>query len=267
MTETRNIKISCLNNKGLTLATSIILIVFASTAVLSVTTFIIQRLSQTEAKRARTKTIYLAQAGINNAIYFYRFRDIPANGYFSLGQTNVDAGSYFVLGATPADLLMVNTATAVLTNNSSRLRNVTIQNATNSNTIVIDRMIVSWQGVPSTRRLTRMNINGRTLWTGTAASPANANLSPNFTLNTTPSSYPITELRFNGNMTGATISARFIMTDGSLTNTIQVYPASLNFNFTVKAAGKTTGSAIYRTIRADYNALTNKIFNYYEIPN
>src|SRR3989344_5067006 len=84
LTETRKIKTSPANNKGLTLATSIILLVFASTAVLSVTTFIIQRLSQAEMKHARTKAIYLAQAGIHNAIYFYRL-----NGYFTLGQTNL----------------------------------------------------------------------------------------------------------------------------------------------------------------------------------
>ena len=70
MTETRPIKISRRNNKGFTLTTSIILLVFASTAVLSVTTFIIQRFLQIETRRAGTKAIYLAQAGLHKAMWY-----------------------------------------------------------------------------------------------------------------------------------------------------------------------------------------------------
>ena len=266
MTEPRHIKISRLNNKGLTLATSIILLVFASTAVLSVTTFIIQRLLQAEAKHAGTKAIYLAQAGINNAMYSYR----SANGYFSLGQTNVDANNYFVLGATPAELLMVNTATAALTSSSTRLSNVTIRNAADS-PITISSMVVSWPA--NGRKLKEIWIDGRRLFRsgGGVAPPANANLSPDFALPaSSAATYSIDYLLFNGSMAGvAYIDVQFVMTDGS-NKTVRLYQDGVtlnNFNFTVKALGNTTGSTVPRTIRADYNALTNKIFNYYEIAN
>lgn len=111
MTETHKIKIFPANNKGLTLATSIILIVFASTAVLSVTTFIIERLSQAEMKHAGTKALYLARAGINQALYSYR--TTGADAYFTPGTTIIPEGSFTLGGTTSSgfdsDLLMVDT--------------------------------------------------------------------------------------------------------------------------------------------------------------
>ena len=108
-----------------------------------------------------------------------------------------------------------------------------------------------------------IRINGGNVWTGDLSSPANADIT-NFTLNTTPTIYNIDRLRFSGSMVGATISVQFVMTDGTSKN-LTVYPASNNNNFTVKATGKTTGSGIYRTLQADYNALTGKITTYNEI--
>ncbi len=248
------------NNQGIVLVASIMLIVFASIIVLSTSTFIVQRLIAVDAKENQLMDLNLAHAGIQQAVYFYRFRDISANGYFTLGQTNVNATDYFVLGGAAGDLLMVNTATAALSGTGIDLQNLRIQNATNTKTITIDRMIVSWN---NTRLLQNIRINGSSVWTGNLASPANANIT-NFTLNTTPTIYNINRLRFNGSMAGATISIQFVMTDGTIRN-LQVYPASNNFNFTVKSTGKTTGSNIYRTLQADYNALTGKIINYNEI--
>lgn len=99
-----------MNKKGITLITSIMLIVFASIAVVGTTVFIVQRLSLNEINLLRAKTLYLAQAGINGAVFSYRFRDLSGNGYFPLGQYNIDANNYFVLGADAADLLMVDTS-------------------------------------------------------------------------------------------------------------------------------------------------------------
>lgn len=250
-----------MNRKGIALIASIMLIVFASIAVLGVTTFIIQRLNLFEAKRINTSSIYLAQAGINQAVYKYRFNDIAANGYFSLGKTNIDADNFFVLGGSDSDFLMVKTSTSDLQNpNKTDLINLTLQNAVNSRNIVIDRMVVTWD---KPRNLRIIRINNSNVWNGDASSPVNANIT-NFTLNTTPTIYSINYLRFSGNMSGANISIQFIMTDGS-TKTVAVYPASNKYLFTVKSTGKTVDSNIYRTIQADYNALTSKITDYEEI--
>lgn len=257
-------------SKGIVLIATVILIAFASVAVLGVTAFVVQRFGQYNADQINTRCVYLAQAGVQNAVYSYRFRDLTANGRFSLGQTNIDSNNFFVLGATAADLLMVNTSASVLAPATGQinqryrnLRGLDIQNATNSKTITIDRMVISWN---NTRRLQGISIGGSNVWTGNASSPTDVNIT-NFTLNTVPRIYPINTIRFNGNMTGATITIQFIMSDGSSGKTITVFPASSNYNFIVKATGKTTSAGIYRTIQAEYNALTGRIINYSEISN
>jgi len=250
------------NKKGITLVASIMLIVFASIAVLGITTFIIQRLTYVEANRVKTASIILAEAGVQGAIYSYRLRDIPANGYFPLGQSNIDPDNYFVLGGEEVGLLMVDTsATSIGGSGNRRLQNLNIQNATNSDGITITRMIVTWD---IGTQLRRINIDGWRAWRGRSSSPADCTVrSGGFDLDSVPSDYPV-ELRFRGNMTGATITIRFFMSDGTFKD-VAAYPASNNFNFTVKSTGKVTGSGIFRTIQADYNALTSRITNYYEI--
>jgi hypothetical protein len=211
--------------------------------------------------------VYLAQAGMNNAVYWYRFRDLTGSGYFSLGQTNIDASNFFVLGGTAADLLMVNTSGSYLGPTTGppglryrKLNGLTIQNATNSQTIAIDRMVVSWD---NSKKLKTIRIDGSDVWTDNLSSPVNADITDFLLDTTTP--YSIDYLEFSGDMTDVTtISIQFIMTGGS-SKTLTVYPASNNYSFTAKATGKTTGSNIYRTIQADYNALTGKITNYNEI--
>ena len=248
------------NTWGMALMASIMLIVFASIAVLGVTTFIVSKLSSMEANRIASGCVNLAEGGVHQAVYNFRFHDLSANGYFSLGRTNVDANNYLVLGGTAGDLLMVNTVTVVLSPNEKDLINLSIKNATNSKTITIDRMIVSWNNAMN---LTQIRINNSNVWSGNLTSPANADIT-NFTLDSTPTIYSIDRLRFNAKMTGATITVQFVMTDGA-TKTLTVYPASANYNFTVKSTGKTTGFNIYRTIQADYNASTARIINYNEI--
>lgn len=247
------------------------LIVFVSIAVLGISTFIIQRLSQNETKAILTRCIYLAQAGIHRAIYDYRRRDQGGNGYFSLGQTNIDANNYFILSANAGQLLMVNTSAAALgptggpvANRFRRLLNLTMQKATNSQNISIDRMIVTWNNA---RLLHQIRIRGSTVWDSPPPlndlpSPADVNIN-NVNLNNT-NTVRINWLEFNGNMTTVptippasplTITIQFIMTDGS-SRTVTGYPASNNFNFSVDASGGVTGSNMQRTMRVDYNALT-----------
>lgn len=248
-------------SQGMALIAMVMLIVFVAIAVLGVSTFIIEGLRHAEARRQNVASAFLAQAGIHGSLYYFRFRDQSGNGYFTKGQTNIDAQNFFYVDATDADTLMVRTNQAALGNSDRDVTGLRIQNATNSNTITIDRIVVTWDNASL---LQQIRINGTNYWTGSAASPVNADLSPNFTLNTTPTLYQINRLRFSAAMSGATITLQFIMTDGT-TRTLTAYPASDNNNFTVKAMGKTTLSNLYRTVRADYNALTGKIFDYEEI--
>lgn len=258
-----------MNNKAFSLIASVILIAFASIVIVGLSAFIVQRLKENEIQQHQIGSLYLSQAGIHQAIYTYRLRDLgpppSAAGSFSLGQTNIDANHYFVKGATAGDLLMVNTSTAALSGNGRDLNSLTIQNATNSQTISIQTMIVTWN---NGNRIRDIRINGQTVWQNNPGllSPATCILLSPFTLNAAihPRVYPINRLRFNADMTGATIGIQFLMTDGS-NRTLQVFPQSNNYIFTVKSTGKSTNSPIYRTIEADYNANTSKIIRIKEI--
>jgi hypothetical protein len=253
--------------KGIALAAAVMLMVFASIAVWGVVSFITQRLNQQPPEQAFLKTIYLAQAGIHDAIYYFRFHDLSANGYFTLGQTNIDAGNFFVLTAAAADLLMVDTLGSRLRNNNRNITDWNIQNATNSNGITITSMTVSWSGVANNRRLQRiyLNSNNNPVWSGNGRSGSTFNIR-DFTLDTSAAIYGNNALRFNNSMSGANVNVNvtFNMSDGT-SKAVVIYPSSNNYNFTVKSTGRTTGSAISRAIQADYNAPTGKIIGYKEI--
>jgi hypothetical protein len=211
------------------------------------------------------KTIYLAQAGVNNAVYYFRYRDLTTNGYFSLGQTNVNIGNFFVIGPKAGEgkdayLLMVNRNTTTLASSSRNVANWQLQNATNSRTVAVDKIVVTWN---NTRTLQQIWLNGAQVWpigggTGSGSSGLTQDIN-NFTLDAIPTLSTNNYFRFSNNMSGATVSANFIMTDGSSTGAIQVYPAQNYNNFTVESTGKTTGSNIFRTMIATYNANTAKI--------
>ncbi|MFH1360208.1 MAG: hypothetical protein ABIJ41_04125 [Candidatus Omnitrophota bacterium] len=254
--------------KGITLVASVMLLVFASIAVLGVTTFIVQRLALDEVKLIQAKTIYLAQAGLNQAIYDYRI-----NGFIKYGQIYIDANHFFVLGGSSAggstaDSLMVDTSRMNFSSNRRDLDDILIRNA-NALPITIDRMIITWSDfVPPASRLQRIRIGNSWVWSGNLASPADANIS-NFSL-TAPTVYPI-KLRFD-NTTGMNdpnniITIRFIMTDGS-TKDVIVWPpppSGSNFTLTIKSMGRTELSKIFRTIEAQYNISTGIITDYHEI--
>lgn len=252
-----------LRRQGIALVSVVMLMVFATIAVVGVVAFIAQRLREQPVEAVYVQTIYLAQAGVHDAAYFFRFHDSSANGYFTLGQTNIDTNDYFVLSATAANLLMVNTSASVLTNSNVRVGGWTMQNATNSNTITIASMTVSWSGV-SGRTLSSIFLNGSSVWsTGGGTSGSTFNIT-DFTLNTTPTIYSSNTLRFSGSMTGATVNVTFNMTDGS-NQALTIFPASNNNKFTVTSKGQTTGSTLFRSIQATYNAVNATITAYQEI--
>lgn len=245
--------------RGIVLVAAVMLMVFASMVVAGVTVFIVQRLSGTKSNDRQLADLYLAQAGIHYALYHFREHDRTGNGYYSLGSTQVDSQRHFIVGGREADRLMVKTSLAAM--NNRLLTNLTIQNASNTKSIRIDRMVVDWN---NSRRLRTIVINGITVWTGNRSHPVDADIAPNVVLNTTPTIYPINSLEFSGQMTGATVTVDFVMKDGSEKN-VQVYPATNNNNFTVEATGKITGLPGYRTIRAQYNSLTGRISQYSEV--
>jgi len=112
-----------------------------------------------------------------------------------------------------ASLLSVNTTLAdVDPTNNRRVIGITIANTGTAN-IVLSQMSVSWTGVAGSTRLTGITINGGSVWTGNNNSGATQNIT-DFTLSPS-TTYPLTYLIFNRNITSITLSINFIMADGS----------------------------------------------------
>ena len=128
---------------------------------------------------------------------------------------NVSDLSNVPSGATlsQASLLSVNTTLAdVDPTNNRRVIGITIANTGTAN-IVLSQMSVSWTGVAGSTRLTGITINGGSVWTGNNNSGATQNIT-DFTLSPS-TTYPLTYLIFNRNITSITLSINFIMADGS----------------------------------------------------
>lgn len=250
------------------------LIVFVSIAVLRVTTFIVQWFNQLNTDQISAKCLYLAQAGIHDAIYEVRstYNGTTTFGSFTTGLSTVDVNETYRRGGTAADLLMVDTSATSLS--SADILGIRLQKATSSAlpAVTIASMNVCWTKSGTARNLTSIVINGTTVWTGTVASSACPGGNANITDVVLSSNFiPVTRLRWSGAMAGTTnVTVQFNMLDGS-TKSVVVYPASNNCLFTVKSTGKVSGFNIYRTMQAFYNlmpttyATTSRINDYDEI--
>ena len=240
------------------------LIVFSSIVVLGLSQFVIQKEQQSAISRTTLNLIDNAHAGIHYSIYNYRWRDLAANGGFFLGQFTVSGNNKFSVDGTDAQLLMVRTDTAASGGAGppagQDLINVTIQNANRSSSITIATMTVTFTGGSN---LTQIRINGANQWTGAAASPVAADIT-DFVLNTTPTIYAVTRLRFSASIAAQTVTVAFNMSDGS-SRTVTLLPLSNHNDFTVDVSGHYTGSSAYRTLEADYNTLTSKVTRFVEV--
>ncbi|MDD5691273.1 MAG: hypothetical protein PHC37_06235 [Candidatus Omnitrophica bacterium] len=260
------------NKKGLALIVVIMLIVFVAICVLGISTFIVQWLEQLNADQINAKCLYLAQAGVQSALYNVRNIYISTYntlGYYATGLFTVDSGETYRLGGNAADFLMVYTSDTRA--QGTEFLGLYIQNATNSAlpVVSIDRMVVTWTisgggggghwWWGSSATLQSIRIGGWDRWTGNLNSPANADFITNYTLTGT-SAISVDRLRFSSSIQNlSSMSIEFVMTDGS-SKTVAVYPPSDTCQFTINSTGKVSGSSIYRTIRATYD-LTPLNFN------
>lgn len=245
--------------KGLALIAAIMLIVFVSIAVLGLSVFIVRWFSQLNANQINSKCLYLAQAGIHDAIYKVRSTYLnPSTTYgsYTTGLTTVDTNATYRRGGTAADFLMVNTAGASWNSSTYILSGINVQKAISSATpvVTIASVNICWTKSSATaRNINRVTIGGTT-WTYTIASatcPGNIIDGTDVVLST--SFVPLT-IRWANSITLTNVTVQFNMTDGS-TKTAVLWPASNNCFFTIKSTGKVSGSNIYRTIQANYNLM------------
>jgi len=109
--------------------------------------------------------------------------------------------------------LVVNTGSVSLSSGNKYVDGITIQNS-GANSIIIDKMTVSWTGGASGNQIRQVNISGSSKWSGNSNSGTLLDIT-NFTLTTGAGTYPV-QLRFKKSMLGANVSLTFTMSDGSI---------------------------------------------------
>ena len=107
--------------------------------------------------------------------------------------------------------LSVSTSGAAVVNSGTWLTGMVVSNTSPSNSITIDRVTVTWAN--DLRRMTQIWIGGVFLWSGSAISGTQADI----TDVTLPGggAQSVDRIVFNGSMSGQPISVTFTMTDGS----------------------------------------------------
>ena len=128
-----------------------------------------------------------------------------------------------VVSVPQADGLLVDTsAVAIDPGDNTKVINITIEN-TGALDITIDKMNVSWTGVPGGTKIREIVINGGSVWAGNKDSGNELDIT-DFTLVSGAGSYPIDFLDFSKNMGGTTISITFTMGDGSTKTVSNIQP-------------------------------------------
>ena len=249
-----------INKKGVALIVVVMLIVFVSIAVLGVTTFIVQWFSQLNNDQINAKCLYLAQAGIQDAIYKVRstYLNPPATyGSYTTGLTTVNTGETYRRGGTAADFLMVNTVGATWSSSNNTLSGIRLQKATGSATpaVTIASMNICWtKSSAATRNVNRITI-GTTNYTVNVAPSACPGGLANITDRTlTNVSFLAFALRWSGSITLTDVLVKFNMTDGS-SKTVDLWPSINSCQFTINSTGKVASYNIYRTIKATYDLM------------
>ncbi len=252
------------SRRGVLLVAYLMLMVFASIAVLGVSTFLVEHLRRAGSRVASEGCLHLARAGVQGSIYVYRRRAARLGaGNFALGRFDVDGQRYYVIGGDDADFAMWDTSAARVVRHGRRYRLVglALKNAVRSRKLRIKMFVVTWNG---RGRLRKVVIDGRRRWRGKKKSPARIRLRPQVVLDRRGFLRPLDYLEFDEDVHASTIRIRFIMKDGS-GREVTVYPASRAFDFIVNATGRISGEALYRTLRVEYNTLTGTIIAEREI--
>lgn len=236
------------------------LMVIVSIAVLGLSFFIIENSRNLLVKESLLKSLYLAEAGVQEAVYLHK-----KQRYFSLGEraNPVNPGETYNLSGDEAGLLMVDTRVTNILKLVNRywVRQTYLRSAVDSD-LTLTQMIITWS---NTDRLKRIRLRLKTLWNGNANSPFVYNGN-----NAIPYQRQNLVLIFKKGdpATVGPVSIKFSMSDGS-SKELEVYPASQQFNFTVESQGSAELEEdlppFTTTIEAEYNAATSQIVDYKKI--
>lgn len=121
---------------------------------------------------------------------------------------------------TEAERLKVDvTGVAINPADHTQITGITIENTGASGDIAITQMQVSWTGGLGGTKISGIRMGGASVWSGSNASGSVEDVNPDFVLASGVGTYPIDNLTFSKDMTGATITIIFTMLDGTTKQT------------------------------------------------
>ncbi len=246
--------------KGFALIAVVFIIVIVGILAASTASFILESLRYNVVREHREQCINLAQAGIYRAIYDYR-----VDGSYSSSEVNVTGNQWFLVGSGLANYLLLDTSVAKVV--GKNLKDFDVENINASETLTIDAIVVTWDPVVPGETVDQVHLDNSLEWTGSEASGTTLDI----TNTDIPPAGTLTNNRIQFGQVGmgskTIITIKFIFTDGSETQDIQVVPSADNA-FQLIATGKIDdGATIYmrRTILAAYDIDSNEITSWKEI--
>lgn len=276
------------SSAGWLLVGLIVLISAVLLALVGITFYLTEHLRTTSLRQNQTRAIYLAQAGVMQAIYDFRFN--AGGNAFTLGTYDAvpgDAGApgladdnVFILGGRAADFLLAAMIPSTFATASEggcggafrhRLNNWTLRNVVTTS-ISFTQMAVSWSPVGAGEYVVRVYLNGTGAgtfdWPSSALSCGSAITGASGTTLTLNSTQTIPSATFWGtnrivfattNMNTKTwIELAFSLTDGSTRRVrfVPGIPTTSSANFTIKSIGEVREGAfpfsMWRRLQAEY---------------
>jgi len=113
--------------------------------------------------------------------------------------------------------LILDAGDVLLTTGNKRIENIFLSNI-GDNTIVIDKMMLTWIGGDVGSVLQSVKINGLTVWSGSVSSGALLDIT-NVSLLSESGLIPLDVIDFSKNMANSIITVRFVLQDASSSNT------------------------------------------------
>lgn len=251
-----------MNNKGIMLIGVIIIIVFLSIVALGITTFLTEALRSNAISINQEKALYMAQAGIMQAIADYSESGGGAGLWDSVQNENVDGEFYFHLGE-DANFLLIDASSPKI--DGQDYKRIPIKNINDTDSITVTSLVVSWTFGGN---ITGVTLAGSSVWSGTQSSPATLDITDTALASEDEHAGNDDQVWEFSSAISGDIICTFIFSDSSQ---VKVYllknDLSGNSEFSITATGEArSGSAVEarRTLTASYDTGTNEITSWQE---
>jgi len=252
-----------MNKKAIMLIQVIIIIVLLAIVASGIVIYLAEGLRFNVTKMNQEKALYMAQAGIMQAI-----ADYDDGGLWdSATNVNVENEFYYHIGE-DANFLRVDANNPLIESSAKKqLRRVPMKNINATETITITSMIVEWN---FSGNIKQVWLKGSSVWSGNESSPATLDINDS-TWNPGQERTGKYDQRwkFQGNIPqNFTVVVTFIFSDGSSFKTILAENQKAgNKEFSIKATGEIrSGSNVEsrRTLEATYDTDTGEITSWEE---